>query len=117
MAMPDEMNTAEVCEFLFGADSETNRNNLSQIVFRQKELHKKIGHKNPYKCPCLLVEREGRLHGRKMNYYRRDKVVGYSLYRNGKPSDIGKLMVSAREITKLQRPGTTKGRPTNKVKR
>lgn len=115
--MPDEMSTPEVCEFLFGEDSTKNRNNLYQIVKRQRGIHETMGHKDPYKCPCLLVEREGRVQGKKVNYFRRDKVVGYSLYRNGGHSPLGNLMTSARELAKQQRPGKNAGRPTNTVKR
>ena len=112
MAMPDEMNSIEVCEFLG-----IKPNNLHQITSRWKRKHELLGHKNTYSCACFVVEREGRWQGKKINIFLRHKVVGYSLYRNGQPSDLETIDSKAREAVKLQRPGNTRGRPTNKVKR
>ena len=113
MSMPKMMSASEACEYLFGENNAKNLNNLYQITKRFKGIHETMGHQDNGLCLCLLVEHKGKREG----YYRQDKVKAYELYRRGHMTDIGRLITSARKMTKTQRPGITTGRPTNKVKR
>lgn len=108
MAMPEVWTAQQAADYL-GIEM----NNLYQITNRFKKIHAKMNHKDNGLCPCLLVEHKGR----RESYYRTDKVKAYALYRKGEMTDIGRLITKAREATKIQRPGVSKGRPTNKVKR
>ena len=106
MAEQEFMTANEVCEYLG-----ISRNNLYQITIRFKRNHTDLNHEDNGVCPCILVE----FKGRGKNRYRADRIAGYAMYRRGEPNEIGKIMMSARKIRKVQKPGKTLGRPTTRT--
>ena len=114
MTMPEYITTAQAVEFLKQNGSpKMNLNNFYQITNRFKRMHKLLNHKDDGPCICVVVERKNKGE----SYYRKDKVVAYSLYSKGDQSDVGKIIAKAREANKELRVGKTKGKPTNKVRK